>query len=280
NIVDGEQIVLRSGDSLLLMANDGDGTSLEDVDFNFYNDATGELVDSLVSTGGSPDESSKIQYVFEREIASLTVDTYRVEAVIGGTAHSMWVEVFDVDFGGAPSTVLGFQREWTPVSLPSEVVLETDSTISLVESIPEQDPRTFTLSVGGTGPQAIVARIDSDQDGIAEVGEPIVDITFAQAITQDLQRQSRMTVVAINPDGSMLVEAALHLDHVPTDLSIEMNIVRGGVSFDDSTITRTITAADFDAMGNYTYYMQMVGAVGGGLCHEITFSQGSTVIAQ
>ncbi|MCG8528630.1 MAG: carbohydrate-binding protein, partial [Opitutales bacterium] len=134
NIVDGEQIVLRSVDSLLLMADDGDGTSLEDVDLNFYNDATGELVDSLVSTGGSPNESSKIQYVFEREIASLTVDTYRVEAVIGGTAHSMWVEVVDVDFGGAPSTVLGFQREWTPVSLPSEVELETDSTISLVES--------------------------------------------------------------------------------------------------------------------------------------------------
>ncbi|MCG8526165.1 MAG: hypothetical protein MI748_07295, partial [Opitutales bacterium] len=162
NIVDqSEDILLRANDSLLLEAVPAGSNPTDPATISVYEAGSSSLVAESIQT-----VNDRFAFQFTGEHQSQTVTSYRVEASVGGQSYQFYVNVAQVDLGLPPSTVLGFQREWTPASLPSEVELETSPMVKLAESYPVENPRTFTLSVGGTGPQAIVARIDSDQDGI------------------------------------------------------------------------------------------------------------------
>ena len=55
---------------------------------------------------------------------------------------------------------------------------------------------------------------------------------------------------------------------LPDNLSIRIEIFRAGVTFDDGTIVREISAADFDETGRYYYPMIKPAELRGSTCHR------------
>ena len=75
-------------------------------------------------------------------------------------------------------------------------------------------------------------------------------------------------------DGSRMVEASIILSRVPDDLVMAFSIVKGGITFEDGTLTMTVTAADFDEFGRFRYRLIVAPDVNGSACHRYSFSQG------
>lgn len=59
-----------------------------------------------------------------------------------------------------------------------------------------------------------------------------------------------------------------------------MHIFVGGVTFDDGTIDRTLTEADFNDTGVATYYLVQGAGVTTSVCHTTTIYEGDHRISQ
>ena len=91
--------------------------------------------------------------------------------------------------------------------------------------------------------------------------------------------QTSTQTVETFADGTVMVRAYILLAEVPDDLEITIDVFKSGVTFDDGTILRSITAADFDETGRYQFFMLSLPGVLGGNCHRLTYMQGADVIS-
>lgn len=57
-----------------------------------------------------------------------------------------------------------------------------------------------------------------------------------------------------------------------------MHMLLAGVTFDDGTVNRTLTAADFNEIGVPTYYLVQGAGVTTSVCRSMDIYQGSTHI--
>ena len=85
-------------------------------------------------------------------------------------------------------------------------------------------------------------------------------------------------VVDTYADGSQLVEVSLLLGAIPEGTSVVLEIFVSGVTFEDGTRTKTLTAADFDADGHYTIRFVRARGVTGSVCHRTYIYQNGKLI--
>jgi hypothetical protein len=164
--------------------------------------------------------------------------------------------------------VAGMARAITCPSLSTNnVVIDSDSALEVVVS----------PSGAGTSLQ-ILNRYDTPLYILARLGEdgPILDSTKVSTVYGD--NGSYWQVVENYPDGSRLVRVKLQLGCVPTDIQVKLHIFLGGATFDDGTLNKTLTAADFDGMGVATYYMVQSAGITSSTCHTTIIYQGQTII--
>jgi len=88
-----------------------------------------------------------------------------------------------------------------------------------------------------------------------------------------------MWVVADYGD-SKLWENVLLAKHLPADVDVQINIFVAGVTFEDMTTERWITAADLDAAGEYRFRMIHPNSVGVSVCHTIIMFQGGVNLGE
>ena len=79
-------------------------------------------------------------------------------------------------------------------------------------------------------------------------------------------------------DGSQLVEMLLVLSPVPADLSVQMDLIAGGVIFTDGTTSKTFGAADFDALGQCKVQFIRPAGARTSVCHSIKVFQGAALV--
>ncbi len=82
-----------------------------------------------------------------------------------------------------------------------------------------------------------------------------------------------MSTIQTFSDGSRLVEGTISLSEVPEGLEVRIEVVRAGAIFDDGTVTRVVTAEDFDENGLYRYRILVGPGIDGAACHSISFEQ-------
>jgi hypothetical protein len=87
-----------------------------------------------------------------------------------------------------------------------------------------------------------------------------------------------VNVVEEYENGTLLAEEVYTLDMFPPDFRIEIHVFVSGVTLDDGTIDRTITAEDFDETGTYRLRMIKTNALRTTLCHRIRIYQGNRLI--
>ena len=135
------------------------------------------------------------------------------------------------------------------------------------------------LPGGGLG---FTLRSDMDESlyiiaRLAENG-PILDNARVDGLTYDTTAYGTLVVVQTYGDGSQLVEVLVTLNMVPPNLQIVYDIFVGGVTFEDGTLTLTVTASDFDELGQFKYRLIRGAGVTTSVCHTTDIYDGVTKI--
>lgn len=154
-------------------------------------------------------------------------------------------------------------RTWTPSISDAEVIVETDAGLPVYERNPGTVPRSFELGSRIAGGR-LIARLPNGA---------ILSTTEARVIRDYSKTQTYNQIVQTFPDGTVMVSAYILLNEVPEDLSLDIHVFKSGVTFDDGTVWRTVTADDFDAQGRYKFFMLRSPGVSGGNCHRYWLKQ-------
>lgn len=152
------------------------------------------------------------------------------------------VNVVGQTFATNPDSWVGVESLWNISAIPGLANIEADdrmffeSTSSLGTNsqqfglITDENEARYALSrLGKNGPVLATATINGFQLWSG-------DNTYAK-------------IVQVYSDGSQLVEMKIILSPVLPDLSLQLNMLVGGITFDDGTTSRTLTPASFDALG-------------------------------
>ena len=208
--------------------------------------------------------------------AFTTAGTYTVSGVytpVQGAAQGgiLTVQVVEHAFtlltslASGPDCGVGQSRTWTVANLPSGVVLQLDNRLQAADVV-SNDTHTLTLTIDQNVPRYIVSRLN--------LNGPILDATPANGFQFYNVFQTYNQVIAKYADGSQLVEMMLILSPVVPDLTVTIDVSKAGVTLDDGTTTRTLTAADFDNLGQVKVRFIMAANTTGANCHVDYIYQG------
>jgi hypothetical protein len=212
---------------------------------------------------------SRLQTLFD-EAGTWLVEVSFPQAAGAHLELSADVNVFAANLKPDPIVSDGLSRTWKPYVSGDTVEFSWSGGLSLIENLNATGGREFTLSASDDG-QSIIARLPNT-GSILSVAAPFL-------MRDQTRTQTSNQIVETFADGTVMVRAYILLAEVPDDLEITIDLFKSGVIFDDGTILRTITAADFDETGRYQFFLLRSPGVLGGNCHRLTYMQGTDVIS-
>jgi len=184
---------------------------------------------------------------------------------------SITVRVVAASFGSRPACWAERQRFWDCPDLPPDALVEYDSRLQLEESANSAPvPRKFSATIDNGEPRGIVARIGS--------GGPIVASTQAAGFRLFTGSEANIRIVEKYDDGSQLVEMGLVMSPVLPDVTVRLEVIVGGVVFDDGTILKELSAADFDELGQAKVRFIRPATSKTSVCHTTSAWQNGVLI--
>jgi hypothetical protein len=207
--------------------------------------------------------------MFERDGAHTVFASYTNTTVATNT--SLAVQVVGASFGGDAICLVGSQRQWTCPGIPTEnVTIEHDRSLTATASPLLQGGVAFQLESYTVGTYHMTARLGENG--------PLLDNAAINVLRFDSSSYVAANVVTTFADGSQLIEISIWLSDVPPGLRIDMNVFVGGVVFDDGTVHRVVTAADFNEFGEYRYRLLKGPGIKTSVCHLTRVYDGNTLI--
>jgi hypothetical protein len=202
------------------------------------------------------------------------VGTYTVSGSFsdGGTfiSGAITVKVVEHSFTTNPLCWVGRPRPWDVTNLPSGVSLEADRRLQLTEVVPVTSSRRVQLQIDQNEPRHIVARIDGSR--------LILSSTSAQGFRLFGAADTYNNVVERYSDGSRLVEVGLVLSPIVPNATLHVSMLAGGITFDDGTIVRDVSANDFDILGESKLRFLMPASAETANCHTISVTDDGVVV--
>jgi hypothetical protein len=244
--------LVRTGDSLLLTAR---STQPATVQITILNGS--QTVATYNTTASQP-----VPHQFT------SAGTYTVKAIYTPRAGasrtgSITVKVVGYDFPSNPACMPSDIRNWPLTNVPPEVVLQYDPRLRLVQT----NLNSLSLLIDQNLPRTVVARFGNQG--------PILNSTRAEGMLFFGTEQTYNTVIEHYPDGIRLVETMEILSPVLPNVTVQIRVIVGGVTFDDGTIFKELTAGDFDALGQCKIRFLMPAGTVTANCHSIKILQGT-----
>jgi hypothetical protein len=175
---------------------------------------------------------------------------------------TLQVEVVAGQFNGDPYVGLNTIMEWNNPQLPLDACIEVDQGVGLqeVEILPDGGAR-FELSTGNYGESYAVLRL--------EEGGPILDHAVIHGVKIANNETTAHDVLQVYPDGSRLIGTPIILSELTDDTRVEVEIIVGGVTFEDGSVYKVFTREDFDELGRlYVKFLYQSGH-STSFCHRI-----------
>ncbi len=259
NVLAPTNLVIRAGDSLLLTAQPGQPASVQiAVVLN------GQTINTYTTTTAQP-----VRYRFA------TVGVYTVTATAtpqsgAPQTGSITVDVVDYNFPNNPVCLVGKPRDWELANVPPEVGLEVDPRFKAQMTTLPNNGRRLNLIIDENEPRGVVARAGDHG--------PILDSARAAGLKIFVAPETENRVIQQYPDGSRLVETVEVLSPALTNVTVQVYIIAAGVTFDDGTTFRQLSAADINALGEYRLRFIMPAGVQTANCHGIRVWQGADLV--
>jgi hypothetical protein len=165
-------------------------------------------------------------------------------------------------------------RSWDNHLIPPQVVLDADR--RFLGATPSEEltdgGERMRLLIDQNEPRYIVSRIGSDV--------PVLDSAIASGFRLFSAADTGMRFIRQYPDGTQLLQTELVLSPVLPDLVVAVEIFVGGVTFDDGTIYKELTATDFDQLGRAKIRFIRPATARTATCHTIKVYQGGVLISE
>ena len=261
DVFDGEYatnaIVIRTGDALKIAPHD-DGES-EVAICRASNSGAWSAITNWTESVSTP-------YVFETQ--GMYLVTVSREGLFGSYVGYALVDVVRSIFPKRnPAILLDAEQTLSCPNLSQRNVLEHDAELQLGAEIAGSGV-TLSLLTHADRDLGLVSRL-SDGGAISDA----VQVTPMWADNGTYYR-----VADTFADGSQLVEVSLLLGAVPEGTTVTLTIFVSGVTFDDGTRTKTLTAADFDENGHCTIRFIRARGIKTSVCHSTRIYQDGKLI--
>lgn len=206
-------------------------------------------------------------YAFES--AGLYLVTVTRRGILSDDEAHALVEVVSSRFPKRNPAILLDARETLDCpALSPRNLLEHDSELALDAEVSASGGVTLSMLTHADRDLGLVSRLD-DGGAISDA----VQVTPVWADNGTYYRVARTYA-----DGSQLVEVSLLLGAVPEGTSVTLSIFVSGVTFEDGTRTRTLTADDFDEDGHVTVRFIRARGVTTSVCHRTYIYQNGKLI--
>jgi hypothetical protein len=156
-----------------------------------------------------------------------------------------------------PACQLGRARSWAVPGLTTGVKLEAATGL--------------TVTLSGTNATLNASSTYMDHYILLRAGSngPILDSRRANVFWVQSVVDSYLNVIEQLPNNSQLWEGRLVTFGVPVDISVELSIFVGGVTFDDLSLIRTVSGSTLTQAGEYIYRLIHPNSVSASSCHRI-----------
>ena len=166
-----------------------------------------------------------------------------------------------------PAILMDAQQEMSCPELSPRNLLEHDAELQL------------DAEASGSGIKlSLLTHIDRDLGLVSRLDEggAISDAVQVTPVWADNGTYYR--VAETYPDGSQLINVSLLLGAIPEGTSVKLEIFVSGVTFDDGTRTKTLTADDFDSDGHITLRFIKARGVTTSVCHRTYIYQDGKLV--
>lgn len=255
--LNGTTNVIRAGDSLLFTAQPAGG-------------ATGSLVVTVGTNQMTTGASQPQPWLFNQP-GTFTVTGTVNDQNGNPQTGSLAVKVVGYQFPENPICEVGQQRIWNLTNVPPEVVFDHDSHLGMIQTgILTNNGRQLNLEVDGIVPRVILSRLGN--------GGPVLSSATANGFEMFVDGQTYDNLIQTYPDGTRLVQTMLVVWPLAPGVTVEVHIFVAGVTFDDGTTTKWLTAANFDSQGRCLVNFLWPASSHTSVCHTITVWQGNNVV--
>lgn len=270
NLLMASNIMVRKGDSLLFTALPAGG-------------ADGQVTVNISGVGNFvTDASTPLPYQFNVPGSYTVTGTYSAT----GASGTITVQVVDASFEESPLPARIFKmRDWDCTNLPPQVAMDADPRLRLVSvsnsERAQQNPPLPPLAANEREYRVRITSAESPQYVLARLGPggPVIASAAIQGFRWDIAPNTFLRQVAVNNDGSQVVATAFVMSPMMPTVTVGTQVIVSGVTFDDGTVTKTLSASDFDATG--TCFLQFIRAAGvkASVCHTTHLYDGSILLS-
>lgn len=258
NLLEATNTVIRKGDALLLNALPAGVTE------------GGVRVVVAGVTNYESDVSLPVVHVFNEE-GTFTV---RGTFLPTGANGSIEVKVVGAKLEPAVATWVNKRRYWDCTNLPPAVVLDGDPRLKMARfPLPAalgEGARQISLINDEAEPRVVAARLGRNG--------PILASAVVEGFRLAGSGETYLRQLGTYPDGSELIEAAFIQSPVLPEVTVELRVLVSGVTFDDGTVTRVLTAKDFDSLGISRVRFVRAAGVKTSVCHATKVYQDGVLI--
>ncbi len=190
----------------------------------------------------------------------------------GQQSGSITVKVIDHAFTTDPAAWVSKTRDWDNFSVPAEAIFDAEPRLLKFTQTGTltNDGRRVSLLIDQNEPRYIASRVSTN--GV------ILDSAKAQGLRIYSSTETYVYLLETYPDGSQLFETLVVMSPVVADVTVRLEIITGGVTFDDGTVVKELTSTDFDTLGQKTVRFVRAAGVQGSVCHFLQAYQGSVLI--
>jgi hypothetical protein len=260
NLLEANDLTLRRGDSLLLTAAPT-GMREGEVRINVMG------VTNYVTNAATP-----IPIRFDQPGTFVVTGEYNGSTNV---ARAITVKVLAASFEGPVAAWVAHRRYWDCTNLPPEAVLDADPRLQIVE-VPESVRQMLTPTLAPLGPKGRCYRLAVDAAEprvvLARLGTngPVLARTAVEGFRLFTTYDTYLKYVHFYPDRSQLLEGAFIVsprEILSRGITVDLNIFVSGSTFEDGTLTKTLTASDFDELGICRVHFVRGAKVKTTVCH-------------
>ena len=164
----------------------------------------------------------------------------------------------------SPVLFSGTVRELLCPELDSDSVLEFDPRLSANLESRQGGGFLLTMSTESESELGMVSRLPGTSGAILDA---------VRVIPLWADNGAYYHVLENWPDGSQLVEVVLQLGNIPDDLEVRLEIFVAGVTFEEGTRVKSLSASDFDSDGMARLRFVRSAGVKTSVCHYTVFRQ-------
>lgn len=258
DLLDEDTVTVRKGDALLFCI----GADARAGDVSVTDESRSQRHALHLEAG------EKVEYQFTEEGVWEITGAWRAsDGSTGNVTKKVEVITFELDEEIAVWRTQA--RPWIPATLPTTVTLESDPELRVVE---DSTSDRLLVSSSSFSKRYVVARLAPSRAILSRTRVDPFDLYSCN--------ETDIEVMNVLPDGTEEISMTVVLSPVLADVVIDIRLVVGGVVFNDGTVTRLLSAASFNPLGEASLTFWRPASAKTSVCHRTRAWQDEVLLGE